>query len=230
MSEGLGEIVVAESWGNTHAGARVGVLALGGVDNPERHEGLDAGRRELEQTLRARFAGQSRAGLAALETIQAYTAFYRRFDKSYHVLAQLESVALKGKPLASATALVQAMFMAEVESQLLTAGHDLGAVEPPISVSAARGDETYVRINGQPQTLKAGDMCMADARGVLSSVLYGPDARTRIRPDTRRVLFVTYAPRGIGDDLLRAHLERIERYVRVVSPAAAREALAIVGG
>jgi DNA/RNA-binding domain of Phe-tRNA-synthetase-like protein len=223
------QILVADSWKSVHRDARVGLLALSGAMNPDRHGALDAPKREIEDALRARFAGKSKADLAALDTIRAYTAFYKPFNKTYHVLLQLESVALKGKPLSSATALVQAMFMAEVEHQLLTAGHDLEKVVPPVTIAASRGDETYTRINGSVQTLKANDMCMYDAEGILSSVIYGPDRRTQITGETRRVLYVTYAPGGIAGELLRTHLDRLEQYVRLVSPGVARELSGVWG-
>ena len=50
------------------------------------------------------------------------------------------------------------MFMAEVHTQMLTAGHDLAAVAPPLTIAASRGGESFVRINGKPQELKPGDM------------------------------------------------------------------------
>ena len=61
--------------------------------------------------------------------IQAYAAYYERFNKTYHVQLQLESVALKGKSIPRVSALVEAMFMAELENLLLTAGHDLDVVQ-----------------------------------------------------------------------------------------------------
>jgi DNA/RNA-binding domain of Phe-tRNA-synthetase-like protein len=224
------DVIVAPSWRAQHAGARVGVLVLRGVDNPAQHAGLDARARAVEASLRERFAGATRATLRELPAIRAYDAFYRRFEKSYHVLAQLESVAVRGKPLGAGSVLVQAMFMAEVATQLLTAGHDLAAVEPPVTIVAAEGGETYTRINGTPQELKRGDMCTVDARGVLSSVIYGPDQRTRLGSTTRDAMFVTYAPVGIDDGVLRGHLEAIEDHVRVVSPGAVRETLDVHGG
>jgi DNA/RNA-binding domain of Phe-tRNA-synthetase-like protein len=227
---GMIDVTVADSWRSTHPDARVGVVALRNVANPARHDALDARREALEAAIGARFAGHSRAQLNDLPTIKAYNAFYRPFGKSYHVLLQLESIALKGKPLASPSALVQAMFMAEVEGQLLTAGHDLDAIAPPLTIAASTGDETYTRINGQAQQLKPADMYMTDARGIVSSVIYGPDQRTRITADTRAALFVAYAPAGIAEAALREHLDRIAEYVRLVSPAAAVDGPRIVGG
>jgi DNA/RNA-binding domain of Phe-tRNA-synthetase-like protein len=86
---------------------------------------------------------------------------YRRFQKSYHVQRQLESVALKGKPIPRIAALVEAMCLAELQNQLLTAGHDLAATDSPVRLDVASGAEMHVLsngYNGQEQVLKAGDM------------------------------------------------------------------------
>jgi DNA/RNA-binding domain of Phe-tRNA-synthetase-like protein len=112
------------------------------------------------------------------------------------------------------------MFMAELDNLLLTAGHDLEAVQMPVRVDVARDDERYVRINGHEETLKAGDMIIADEQGVLSSVIYGPDRRTQITPQTRRVLFTTYAPSGVGRDVVGKHLEGIRENVLLIAPGA----------
>jgi DNA/RNA-binding domain of Phe-tRNA-synthetase-like protein len=223
------EIMVADSWRKIHADARVGLLALRNVGDPTQHPLLDERKHAIEVAVRARFAGKTKADLNALDTIKAYNAFYKPFNKTYHVLLQLESIALKGKPIASATALVQAMFMAELNNQLLTAGHNLDVVVAPVTIAASRGDETYTRINGQTQTLKANDMYMHDAQGILSSVIYGPDQRTQITAQTRHVFFVTYAPKGIGDGALQKHLADIEEYVRLVSPEAEQVLCGVLG-
>ena len=56
--------------------------------------------------------------------------------------------------------------------------------------------------------------------GVLSSIIYGPDDRTPITSSTKRVLYTVYAPAGIPEGSLRAHLEDLEKFVLAVSPAA----------
>ncbi len=105
---------VSEAWRETYPGAAVGVLALRGVTNPTQHEALARHKAELERALRERFAGHGRAAIKADSIIQAYSRYYKRFKKTYHVLLQLESVAIKGKPIPNVAALVAAMFMAEV--------------------------------------------------------------------------------------------------------------------
>ena len=212
---------ISEAWRASYPGATVGVLAMGGAANPESHAAMDRVKEELEAQIRARFA--SKEELRAQACLQAYQAYYKRFKKTYHVQLQLESIAFKGKSIPRVAALVEAMFAAELKNMLLTAGHDLDIAEPPITLDVAQGSERYVRINGQEQELKAGDMYIADSQGVLSAVIYGPDRRTRIRPDTRRVLFTVYAPPGIEAEAVRQHLQDMEGYVRLIAPQAETE-------
>ncbi len=208
-----------------YPGLSVGYLAMGGVRNedPAGRRGLGLRRAELETDLRRRYGSVDRAQLAAMPPFPAYAAYYRRFKKTYHVLLQLESIALKGRSIASPGGLVQAMFMAELESRLLTAGHDGDAVESPITVRAADGTEEFVGLDGQERRLKAGDLHMMDAVGVISSVIYGPDSRTRIHPGTSRVLYTVYGVPGVDPSDVDAHLGRLEEYVLTVAPNATLE-------
>jgi DNA/RNA-binding domain of Phe-tRNA-synthetase-like protein len=217
---------VSDEFQHLYPGAGVGFLVMRGVANPATHAALDQLRARTEQELRVRFAGADRSALLALPHVQANTAYYRRFDKTYHVVLQLESVALKGKPIPRVSTLVEAMFIAELRNQLLTAGHDLAAVRPPVTVEVARGNERYTTLGGREQVLKAGDMFMQDAEGVISSVLYGPDRRTRILPRTTAALFAVYAPAGIGETAVRQHLEDIRSGVLLIAPEARTETLA----
>jgi hypothetical protein len=95
-------------------------------------------------------------------------------------------------------ALLEAMFMAELDDLLLTADHDLDALRLPLTLDVAQGTETYTLLRGDEQTLKAGDMFIRDAEGVIFSVLYGPDRRTPITPETKNVVFTVYAHAGRG--------------------------------
>jgi DNA/RNA-binding domain of Phe-tRNA-synthetase-like protein len=81
--------------------------------------------------------------------------------------------------------LVEAMFMAELKNLILTAGHDLAAISPPVRIDVSRDDDRYVLMNGSEQALRAGDMTMVDGEGLVSTVVYGPDRRTRITPENR---------------------------------------------
>lgn len=193
------------------------------VSNPSQHSRLDQLKQELEEYLRARFEGYDRAAFKDITILKAYAAYYKRFKKTYHVQHQLESVVLKNKSIPSVSALVEAMFMAELKNLLLTAGHDLDIAAPPITIEVAKGSESYLRLNRQEQQAKPDDMMIADAEGILSTIIYGPDRRTRIRPETNHVLYTVYAPPGIGEPIVHQHLEDIRENVRIIAPGASVE-------
>lgn len=210
---------VTDAWRQKFPDSHAGVLAVGGAANPPHNEELERMKRELEQELRRVHAGKDRAGLRADPILHAYEEYYRRFDKTYHVQLQLESILFKGKPISSGAALVEAMFMAEIESRLLTAGHDLAAVAGNLKLDVATGDESYTLLRGVEQAPKAGDMMISDEAGIISSIVYGPDQRTQIRAETVQAIFTVYAPSGIRPEAIEAHLERIRGYASVLTPA-----------
>jgi DNA/RNA-binding domain of Phe-tRNA-synthetase-like protein len=209
---------VTEAWKTAYPGAAVGILTMRDVVNPDHHPILDARKAELEGQLRSRFAGADKAALKALPKIQAYTAYYKRFKKTYHLLLQLESVAIKGKPIPRVAGLVEAMFMAELNDLLLTSGHDLETIQTPVKLDVSTGDERFIRINGKEQVLKPGDMFISDAQGILSTIIYGSDQRTRITSETRQAFFSTYAPAGIGEQAVRQHLENVRDNIKIIAP------------
>ena len=112
---------VTPEWKLAYPDAYAGVLVIRAVSNPPHHPGLEDRKAALEEQLRAQFSGQDRAALASHPVLQAYDAYYRHFKKTYHIQLQLESIVLKGKSIPSVAALVEAMFMAEMQDMLLTA-------------------------------------------------------------------------------------------------------------
>ena len=218
---------VTEAWRAAFPTAHAGVLVMQGVANPMHHVELDQRKAALEEQLRARYAGQDRAALAQLPVLQAYSAYYRRFKKTYHVQLQLESIVFKGKSLPGVAALVEAMFMAEVSHLLLTAGHDVATLNLPVTLDVAQGHETYTVLRGEEQPLKAGDMFIRDGAGVISSILYGPDRRTAITPQTQHVMFTVYAPESIEVQRVNDHLLDIQRSVQLIAPSAQVELLEV---
>ena len=213
------DMTTSERWHEVFSGGNVGVLLLEGIDNSERVPPLDTHKRELEKRLRQRFADYTRKDYLELDVLEAYHNYYRRFGNTYHVQAQLESV-VKGKALPSVSPLVDANFVAELETFVLTAGHDADLLQPPLSIDATRGAETFVQLNGREKQLKANDMMMRDASGIVCTILYGQDKRTPISPKTTRALYVAYAPAGVPKTAVVAQLEAIRANVEVFSPEA----------
>ena len=214
------DIHMADNWWKAYPEASIGILAMDHVDNPAENAALNEHVHQVEAELRSRWAGATRADLNQLPEFEAYRSYYRRFDKTYPVQLQFESVVLKGKPLRSNGSLVLAMFAAELRNRLLTAGHDLATIEGGVVVDVAHGGERYVGLGGRDLTLQAADMHMRDEVGIISSVLYGPDDRTQITPNTHLVVFCVYTPAGIQPEAVEKHLADIASNVRLVVPQA----------
>ena len=190
------------------------------------HPALEERKRALEAELRSRFANPE--NIKADAVIQAYTAYYRRFEKTYHIAGQLKTAVVKQRPLPTVSGLVDVMFMAEMKNLLLTAGHDLATVVPPVILDAATGEESYIKLNQEPQVARAGDMMTVDGVGILSSVIHGPDYRSRISPETRDALYVTYTPDGITREQLLNHVRDMWESILLFSPEAEVEPVRVL--
>ena len=212
-----------DRWHSVHSGGSIGLLELSGVENQGPSPELEARKREVEARLRTRFAGASRADLVALPVMAAYVAYYKQFKKTYHVLLQLESIVSGARDLPTVSPLVDANFAAEVETLVLTAGHDADKLAGPLLIDVSGEDDTMLKMNGSEKRLRAGDMIMRDAGGTSCSIIYGQDARSPITHETSRALYVIYAPAGVPREAVEAQLTAIEEHVRLFSDDAVVE-------
>ena len=104
------DIHIVDNWRKAYPQASIGILAMDDVDNPPENSVLNEQVLRIEADLRSQWAEATRADLNQLPEFEAYRSYDRRFDKTYPVQLQFESVVLKGKPLRSNGALVLAMF------------------------------------------------------------------------------------------------------------------------
>ena len=221
-------LAVDPRWREAHRGARVGFIAVRKVANPASNDRLNDLASALEIDVRSRFGSADRETIRATPPLPAYAAYYKRWGQRYHVAMQLESVAQKGKALPRVAALVEAMFIAELRNLVLTAGHDLDALELPVRLETGSG-ESYIAPNGQETSVKLGDMFIADTQGrVLSAIITGPSDIARIGPETTAALFYAYVPPGVAPALVDAHLDEIEGNVKLIAPEATVVAREIV--
>lgn len=213
-------ISATDEWRSAHPGATIGLLELSGVENTRSSPKLDERKRQTEAYLRERHKGFSRQDFLALPVMSAYEQYYKRFNKTYHVQLQVESIVLKGKSLPSVSPLVDANFVAEVETLVLTAGHDAARLQGSIAMDVSREGDRIIQMNGTTKAIRAGDMVMRDANGVCCSILYGQDNRSPISSQTSRVLYVAYAPVGVPAGIVEAQLAKIEENIRLYAPKA----------
>lgn len=207
-------------WKNSHQGAVIGLLEISGVENTTSSPALNQRKRETEARLRKVYAGFSRQDFLALPVIAAYDQYYKRFNKTYHVQLQVESIVLKGKNLPDVSPLVDANFIAEVNTFVLTAGHDVSKLVESVIIDMSHEGDELTPMNGETKPIRAGDMVMRDKHGICCTILYGQDNRSPITVETRHVLYVSYAPAGVSAEAVEAQLRQIEQNVRLFAPLA----------
>lgn len=212
------KINATDAWKSAHPGAQIGLLEISGVDNSQPAPALDKEKRAIEEQLREKYKDFSREDFLALPVMEAYHRYYRKFGYTYHVLLQLESVALKGKSLPNVSPLVDANFAAELETLILTAGHDVTQLEAPIQIDVAREGDEITQMNGKRKDVPVGDMLMRDANGVACTILRGQDNRSPISKATTHVLYVSYVPGGVTEEQVRAQLGAMEKHARLIAP------------
>lgn len=209
------ELIINETDGR----CAIGALVMENLESGS-PDALNDMRSSLEGGIREKYANTTRAEFKALHPIDSYVKYYKKFGYSYHVLAQLESI-VKGKGIPAVYPLVEAMFMAELKNALLTAGHDLDKLELPIRAQICNGEESFIAMGQRDSQMIKDDVMLSDAKAPISSILRGPDARTAISKGSKRVLYIVYAPEGVENERVIAHLDDIENYVRSFSPNAA---------
>lgn len=210
--------LVDPDWSIRFPGARMGVIEARGLEPLTSHPQLEKARLDLEHELRQRYGALERKHLRELPVLRTFETHYRPFGKTYHVLQQLESVALKGRSIPSRICAVTALFMAELKHGLVAAGHDLSCIKPPLRLAPSQGGENYTNLARAEAILPEGDMTLSHAGGLLSSVLYGPALASPIGPNTRDALFTIYAPGAIPTGFLEAQMEDLASYLACFAP------------
>ena len=204
----------------THPNAIIGFLEISNIDNSTEHDPFTVEKKAIQESTIQQFGEYTRADFNMLPIFSAYRTYYKKFKKSYHVQLQLESIALKGKSLPHVNPLVDINFMTEVQTNLLTAGHDVNKLSGPISMDISREGDTITQLNGQPRNMRVGDMVMRDDSSVSCSVIYGQDNLSPITKDTTHVLYVAYCPEGISLECAENHINNIRKYVLSINSAA----------
>ena len=216
-------MIGTQDWRAAHPGAAIGFLEVSNVERVAVSARLDDEKRAIEKRLRERYAGFIRADFLSLPVMAAYDRYYDRFDKTYHVLQQVESIVLKGKSLPNVVPLVDANFMAEVDTFVLTASHDADKLQGEVCMDVARSGDQMIQMNGALKSILVGDMIMRDAHGVCCSIIYGQDNISPLRPESSHAFYVAYAPAGVPETQIHEHLQRIWENIQLFSPLATLE-------
>ncbi|ARE89760.1 hypothetical protein [Clostridium formicaceticum] len=216
---------IDKSISTAYPGTKMGILVMKEVSCPGSYEEWDTA--EFLDELQHRYGHFNRQELKERNPINTYVAYYKKFGQSYHLLAQLESVLKGKKSLNTKSGVLRAMFFSELESMLLTAGHDLSKLRLPLQLKIATGTEVYQSICGKEVTTVNGDMMLCDSSSTISSILRGPDYNSRITSATMEFLFSIYAPPFVDGNYIKVNLEKLEKRIGAFAPFSRTELLQV---
>ncbi|NDL66036.1 phenylalanine--tRNA ligase beta subunit-related protein [Acerihabitans arboris] len=174
---------------------------------------------ELAKLRQAQGNKDRKALLDADNALAVYVRYYKKFKKTYHVLPQIESV-LNGKNLPDALGLIQVLLLVELTTSLLIAGHDLQHLTLPLTIDVSQGKEHYLAAGGREVQPKKNDICLKDRDGIILSIIYGQDEKSRITDATRDVLFFIDGVPGIKREVVDAGLDQLVSLLFLLSPDA----------
>ncbi|OIO47876.1 MAG: hypothetical protein AUJ32_01890 [Parcubacteria group bacterium CG1_02_40_82] len=203
------EITFSENLKERYKNVNLGTLIVRDVQNKEFDERLDKEKRIVEQYIMDNYKEPDN-----VKRIREYNDFYFEFGETFPVKYQIKSI-LEGKQIPSISCLVEAMFMTELKHICLMAGHDLDAIQGDLVLDIAQEGEMYIKINDEKQELKKDDIVLRDGMGIIASVLYGPDNRTKIIPISKNIIYMAYFTFAVTRSEIIIVMADLAKYLRI---------------
>jgi DNA/RNA-binding domain of Phe-tRNA-synthetase-like protein len=176
-----------------------GLTLICGCQNPGHPQGFDLYKRKLLRKMRRR---ETLAQIS--ERIDTYDAFFRRFGYECPLPLHLRRTVHSGFPRYNL--MVDSHFMAEMCAGILVAVADYDRFEGPLSLDVAGDGEICLGLGGREMTTKPGEIVLRDEKDIVCVLCQGPDEKTRVRENTRNVLFYSYGIPGIASRYLKEGL------------------------
>jgi len=138
------------------------------------------------------------------QRIHIYDRFFQSFGFECPLPKHLQRTINSGFP--SYNVMVDAHFMAEMCAGILVAVTDYDQIEGRLTLDVAQERETSVGMGGRQFTIKEGEIVLRDEREIVCVLCQGADEKTKVKDDTRNVLFYSYAVPGIDGIYLKEGL------------------------
>ena len=161
--------------------------------------GFDQYKRKLLRNMR------KRETLALIsQRIDTYDQFFQSFGFECPLPQHLKRTIHSGFPRYNL--MVDAHFMAEMCAGILVAVTDYDRIEGSLVLDVAQAGETSVGMGGRRFTMKQGEIVLRDEKDIICVLCQGADDKTKVKDDTRNVLFYSYGVPGIDAIYLREGL------------------------
>ncbi|MCX5808452.1 MAG: phenylalanine--tRNA ligase beta subunit-related protein [Proteobacteria bacterium] len=161
--------------------------------------GFDQYKRNLLRRMRKR---ETLAGIS--QRIDIYDRFFQSFGFECPLPQHLKRTIQSGFPRYNL--MVDAHFMAEMCAGILVAVTDFDRIEGRFMLDVAQGGETSVGMGGRQFIMTEGEIVLRDEKDIICVLCQGADEKTKVRDDTRNVLFYSYAVPGIDGIYLKEGL------------------------
>lgn len=181
-------------------------------------QAFEAHAQQQLQNIRSRYEGCDKKQIAEINpAIAAYVKYYKKFKKSYHVLLQTESV-LKGRELPQSLAAAQVLLLTELQTGMLLAGHDCSSCKFPLTAVCAEGNEQYTGAAGNDIAVKSNDIIVKDEQGIILSIIYGQDQRTRMTDASQKLMYIINGVPDTDRQQYAAAMELLEENLKLLCP------------
>jgi DNA/RNA-binding domain of Phe-tRNA-synthetase-like protein len=202
---------ISSAYEATYPDVGFGLTLISGCNPLTGSAGFDQYKRTLLRKMRRR---ETLAEIS--QRIDTYDRFFQSFGFPCPLPQHLKRTIQSGFPRYNL--MVDAHFMAEMCAGILVAVTDYDRIKGMLMLDVARGGETSVGMGGRQFIMKEGEIVLRDEEDIICVLCQGADEKTRVKDDTRNVLFYSYAVPGIDAIYLKEGLN------------VAAETLALFGG
>jgi DNA/RNA-binding domain of Phe-tRNA-synthetase-like protein len=161
--------------------------------------GFDQYKRKLLRKMRKR---ETLAEIS--QRIDLYDRFFQSFGFECPLPKHLRRTIHSGFPRYNL--MVDAHFMAEMCAGVLVAVTDYDRIEGKLTLDVAQKGERSAGMGNRQFTTKEGEIVLRDEKDIVCVLCQGADEKTRVRDNTRNVLFYSYAVPGIDGIYLKEGL------------------------
>jgi len=182
-----------------YPGVAFGLTLISGCEPLTDDAGFDQYKRKLLRKMRKR---ETLAEIS--QRIDMYDRFFQSFGFECPLPKHLKRTIQSGFPRYNLT--VDAHFMAEMCAGILVAVTDYDRIEGMLTLDVSQEGEKSAGMGGRPFTTKEGEIVLRDRKDIICVLCQGADEKTRVKDDTRNVLFYSYAVPGIDGIYLKEGL------------------------
>jgi len=190
------DLTVSEPYKARYPGVGFGLTLITGCKPVTDHQAYDQYKRKLLRKMRKR---ETLAEITA--RINTYDTFFQSFGFECPLPKHLKRTINSGFP--QYNLMVDAHFMAEMCAGILVAVTDYDRFEGKLTLDVAKAGEISKGMGQRDFVTKEGEIVLRDEKDIVCILCQGADEKTRVKEETKNVLFYAYAVPGIDSGHLK---------------------------